>query len=378
MRAITALLITAFVASAMASGPSVRAQEAVPETPSELRDFRLDKPSTQPQAETQPSPMPGPLVAPPPPAVRTQTQPEPSTRRTEKTVEPTRRDSAQTDTRSTNTTDTEPEATPEEVLSPLEAKPPSTLPAPVIATEVERDKPALPYWQIAAALAALGLLAMIAFWVRRIRGTAPEYVSDLPELQPEPVMDVEPTPTITPDSSSTPTLAVAAEPIRNAIIAIRFVPEKATVTFATLTIKGQLQVSNEGTAGVHDMQLRAGLISASHQQQEAASQFFSTARNIIPNSMGNAKAGETIGMELELLVSLSEMQSFPLGDQRLLVPIILATIEYRTDDQTTPQHAEIACMIGRESTPPKAKMGPLRLDLGPRSFAPLGARPLYT
>jgi hypothetical protein len=67
-----------------------------------------------------------------------------------------------------------------------------------------------------------------------------------------------------------------------------------------------------------------------------------------------------------------------LGDQRLMVPIILATLQYRVDGQPNPLRAEMAHMIGREANPPKPKMGPLRLDLGPRSFAPLGTRPLYT
>jgi hypothetical protein len=34
-------------------------------------------------------------------------------------------------------------------------------------------------------------------------------------------------------------------------------------------------------------------------------------------------------------------------------------------------------MVGREANPPQPKMGPFRLDLGPRRFASLGQRPLF-
>ncbi len=164
--------------------------------------------------------------------------------------------------------------------------------------------------------------------------------------------------------------------MRQADIKIDFIPERATITFATLTIKGQLQISNEGQADAKDMELRAGLISASHQQQQVVELFFGTSHDITPNKLGEAKAGERIGLDLELSVPLSEMHSFPLGDQRLIVPIILATLQYRGGDKAGPLRVDLASMIGREATPPQPKMGPLRLDLGPRSFAPLGTRPL--
>ena len=156
-----------------------------------------------------------------------------------------------------------------------------------------------------------------------------------------------------------------------------FIPEKATISFATLTVKGQLRLTNTGDAPTKGMELRAGLISAGEQQGHAINAFHSASSDIKPQALGEAKPGETIAMSMELSVPLSEMQSFTLGEQRLMVPIMVANVAYRDSGEATADIVRIACMIGREATPPVPKMGALRLDLGPRSFAPLGQRPLY-
>lgn len=159
-------------------------------------------------------------------------------------------------------------------------------------------------------------------------------------------------------------------------VSILFIPEKATISFTTLTVQGQLQIANESKVPAKNMELHAVLLSASERQQEAMASFFDDPTQIAPNALGEAKPGERLALSLELSVSLSEMQSFPLGDLRLLVPILVANLSYSGADGRK-EEARLACMIGREAKPPKPKMGPLRLDQGPRSFAPLGQRPVY-
>jgi hypothetical protein len=373
MRAKNALSTIIFIVVALTSGTSVSAQETVPDTPPELRDFRLDEPRPQPQPETQPQPSAEPTVTAPPPVVATR----PETRQ----LEPTRRAQPQPDTASNNVptveiapaepATSEPVASEDEMLPAPQADvaPAAAEPTPAaVSTE-----PAFDYWQIAVGLAAIGALAAIAWFFRRRRaGPIEQTVVTAAAIEPEPAPDIVAAPV------KTPVVKAAPKPKKQPDIKIDFIPEKATITFATLTIKGQLQISNEGQADAKGMELRASLISASHQQREATELFFGTSLDMTPNAMGDAKAGEKLGVALELSVPLSEMHSFPLGDQRLMVPIILATLQYRVDGQPNPLRAEMAHMIGREANPPKPKMGPLRLDLGPRSFAPLGTRPLYT
>ena len=123
------------------------------------------------------------------------------------------------------------------------------------------------------------------------------------------------------------------------------------------------------------MQLRAGLISASANQAKVIADFHRNAASLQTEPLGETQAGDRFAMAIELSVPLTELHSFPLGDQQLLVPIVIASLSY-TDGSARQERASVACMIGREATPPQLKMAPLRLDLGPRSFAPLGQRPV--
>lgn len=153
-----------------------------------------------------------------------------------------------------------------------------------------------------------------------------------------------------------------------------FVPDNAVLSLANLVVRGQLQVANEGTDIIQGLALRAVLIAASTQQQHAIESFFADPRQIAPSPAGALNAGERIGLTLELSVALNEMQTFVLGDRTLLVPIMLAHLSY--DNAAPEQEARLVTMIGREANPPTPKMGPLRLDLGPRTFSQLGQRPL--
>jgi hypothetical protein len=154
-----------------------------------------------------------------------------------------------------------------------------------------------------------------------------------------------------------------------------FTPEKATISFTTLTVKGQLQIANDGTSPAKNLELRAVLLSASGRQQEAMRSFFVDHATIAANPLGEAKPGERLALSLELSVSLGDMQAFSMGDWRLLVPILVANLGY-TDVDGEKNEVRLACMIGREAKPPKPKLGPLRLDQGPRSFGHLGQRPV--
>ncbi len=153
-----------------------------------------------------------------------------------------------------------------------------------------------------------------------------------------------------------------------------FVPDNAVVSLANLSIRGQLQVANEGPDIIEGLTLRAVLIAASAQQQQAIESFFAHPGRIPPSSVGTLNPGERIGLTLELSVALHEMQTFVLGDKTLLVPILLAHLSY--DNAVQHEGAQLVTMIGREANPPTSKMGPLRLDLGPRTFGQLGHRPL--
>lgn len=367
---------------------AVQAQDAVPETPPELRDFRLDQPQSQPQSQPQPTAQPTPQAE-PPPVVRTlpDTATEQSAPANRTVPAPRRAEVPQQSapSASAGNEDAPPEPVAEDTARPDASADPVV---PVASDAVAAPTPAPSDSNIgllsviATAIAAIAFLAFL--WLRRRRHQA----ADVAETTETHAIDAL-TPTGDKAEEKLSEQAAHAEPkpapeLKQPApavpgdVTIAFYPEKATVSFTTLTVQGQFQISNAGETAIRDMQLRAVLLSASSQQQSAVEIFFAKPGQIPKNPLGDAKPGERLGLSLELSVPLNEMQTFPLGEQQLLVPIIVASLSYSDDQGNHAGEARLANMIGREAQPPQPKMGPLRLDKGPRSFAPLGQRPIYT
>lgn len=343
------------------------AQEAVPETPPELRDFRLDPERPAPQ------PVPQPEVQPPPVAPAEEITPQPNPpRNAAREVSPTRQP-----TRAT--TDAEPTA-PSEVVSPqteILPKPDAELvtpatksTAPIAATPTASTASSgMSMWQIAMAiLVALALIGGWLFYRKRREMTVGE--TTIAPTQPSIIL---PTPDFAPAPETAPVIADIAKRPR---LSLEFIPEKATLGFSALTLKGQLRIVNDGDAPAVDMQLRATMISASQRQKETIAAFHGGAIPITPNSLGEAKIGERLALDIEMSVPVKELDSYVVGEKKIFVPVMLANLAY--DWEGGSDNVTMAWMVGRESEPQQPKMGPLRLDLGPRSFAPLGQRPIYT
>ena len=362
MRATIAFAVAIAALSLTLADRSVLAQDVAPETPPELRDFRLDRPSVQPAA--QPTVEPAPVTSPPATATVPDSEmpartPAPTPRRTPSPVASTTVSEAPIG----DTAGVPPVATRDMVTvddQAIEEARPRPLAVPP-------SFPSSQYWgQIVGGLGLIGIV-LIVFLFRRSRKRAvqSDNVEELVTAAEPPIASVP---------VQTATKAVQLNPR----LTIDFIPEKASISFTALTIKGELHIINESDSAAKNMQLRAALISASADQEAEISGFHHAAPDTQPQSLGDAQAGERIGMGIELTVPLADLQSFPLGNQRLFVPIIVGNIAYSDEAGTVFETAKIACIIGREANPPKPRMAPLRLDLGPRSFSPLGQRPLLT
>ena len=365
MRAPKVLSIALAMFAILAAESVTFAQDAIPETPPELRDFRLDPQRPAPQPQTEPT-TERPAI-PPQPAVSTlpeQETPQPRSQPQQQSAEV--RPAAQAPITPPEQTKAEPQL---DIAEPAILDEVTEEIAPKTEPVTETPANAAADWQIVAVLGFIAILLLGVYWLRRRRKivsmtdatiTEPNYIKAAEHREPDLIIAV-------------PKQASISKKPR---IILDFIPEKATVSFTTLTIKGQLRLINEGDAVAKEMELRVGLISASPQQDDAIKAFNADAANIPPEAIGDATSGERIGMAIEISVPLSEMQSFPLGDQRLFAPIMVANLSYRGSSKGSTKIAHISCMIGREANPPASKMRPLRLDLGPRSFAPLGQRPL--
>lgn len=384
------LLFFANLGTAFVAAPAL-AQDAVPETPPELRDFRLDQPREQapPQPAPQQTAPQEPSVTPPEartPPETARPAPSPVRQRPQEAI-PQSPDAASSRSDASAPDQEvapviEPEATDDSSVAPQPNLDQAPVPPPATERATVWNLPLL--IGILVALLMLGLLGYILR--RRRRDNWPSVEADasgeIAEPAPSQSIPASPPAKVNQDPVLPPAMATAPVTSQKSAqtggdISILFVPEKATISFTNLTVQGQLQIANVGKLPARDMQLRAVLVSASSEQQRAIDSFFADPAQIAPNALGETKPGERLGLSLELSVPLSEMQTFPVGEQLLLVPILVASLSYAQDDGEK-FTANLACMIGREAQPPKPKMGPLRIDKGPRSFAPLGQRPVYT
>ena len=343
---------------------SAVAQDALPETPPELRDFRLDpeRPAPQPTPNTEAQPPP---VA---PTLEPQSQ-SPAPRDRAGTATPTRQPSpsiADADRSTTN------EADPPSADIAVEPKTEAVVPplqdtAPIAETPTPTTAPsAIAWWQIAAAL--LAALSVLGGWLFLRKGRKKNVEkADFDFAEPVAAQPLA--------STALQVAPPIAKNARRPRLSLEFIPDKATLGFSALTLNGQLRVVNEGDAYASDMQLRATMISANRRQKETIAAFHGGAIPITPNPLGEANAGERLAVDIEMSLPVNELDSYSVGERKIFVPVMLVNIAYAWDGGN--DDITMAWMVGRESEPQQPKMGPLRLDLGPRSFSPLGQRPIY-
>jgi hypothetical protein len=401
--AATAVLLAAAFGGA-AGMDAAGAQDVAPETPPELRDFRLDpeKPKSAPGPSAGPSAEPiiePPNIAPSPgsapvrvpvraPVIRTPAS------RTPAVAAPVREiPAAAAPAPEVSPEVTAPAPTAAQQSAPQAMPDAAIADAPRDGAEPGEGEPGgdlwTPLWTqwkwLLAALIGVFSAALLAFILYRRRAPRVDAAAEgdaVPVIPLEPAEDertahVMP---VTPDPMPAPP-APAAAPNRPQLD-ISFVPAKASISLTNLTITGQLRIVNAGGGDAGAMQLNAAIISANEAQEEMIAAYFSgdAGPGQEPGKeLGTAKAGERIALDLDLMIPLSELRTFGFGTQKLLVPIVLARVTYQwgAADAMQSDEARLSCLIGREATPPTAKMGALRLDKGPRSFASIGQRPVF-
>jgi archaellum component FlaG (FlaF/FlaG flagellin family) len=245
------------------------------------------------------------------------------------------------------------------------------------------DLPRRWIWLGLLALAAMIGAVIVAAWIIRNGKKKPSYpAAGLLESDAENIgYETEPTAPLAPVAapslpSQGPRTPQAATRTKRAQLEMAFVPGKATISLANLTIEGKLYIENIGDAPAKSMQLRAAIISAGETQDVEIEKFFKL-DDSDSEQLDGAEIGEKIALDLNSAVPLSEITVFASGVQKLLVPIILVRISYQWGTEGQASDVQLSCLIGREASPPKPKMGALRLDLGPRSVGSLGQRPIF-
>jgi hypothetical protein len=362
--------------------------------PRALQNFnlsgRVTRPADQPAA-TAPAPAPATQApARPPPAVRRATSATPTVRT--EADQPRRATVASVDKAPPPASSMQalPQPTPSgSVTVPLPqlgsnatpsatpaASSPGFAPEPKSGSLAPSHGPGLLPWLLAAI--ALGTGGLFLFWRSRSREAfagGPRVDSfTAPEPAPQPIPQPAPRPAPAPPPRATvpaPSIPGTVSTRLRPWIEIGFQPVRCIVDDAQIAIEFEAELFNSGSAAARAVLAEASLFNAGPNQDEELGLFFA-------NPVG---AGERIvelpplkrvALGSKVVVPLAQVQRYDIGGKQVFVPVIAFNALYRWsggEGQTSASY-----LVGRGTN--SEKLGPFRLDLGPRVFRGLAARVL--
>jgi hypothetical protein len=263
-------------------------------------------------------------------------------------------------------------ATPAAIARPGFAPPADPAPAPF---EPE-DKVLLWPWLLLALVIGAGGAALL--WRRRSREAfagGPQVDAFVaPEPQPAaraaaPKPAPPPPPHVAPPEPPKP-VGIVSSRLRP-WLDLTFAPIGCIVDDDRVTIEFEIQLSNSGSAPARDILVEASLFNAGANQEQDIGAFF--ARPLGQGERIEVMAPlQQVSIRTSLVAPRQNIQIFEVGGRKVFVPLAAFNVLYRLPSGSGQTSA--AYLLGRETK--SDKLGPLRADLGPRTFTGLGIRPL--
>ena len=382
----------ALAAGALALGawPALAQQAPAPTTntsavdtigPRELQNFSLN--GTVTRAADQPvavSPRTRPARAEPKPAAATAEQTPPSEAPAVASPKPRRpavTTLAQTQSARTPPAETAADTSPSLVLPQIATATPaaSTHPPTLVADPVPpgtlstEHKFALMPWL----LAALALGAGGAFLFFRSRGreafAAGPHIDAFQAPAPAPAPRPTPAPPAAAPKPATPASTGIVSTRLRPWVEIGFQPVRCVLEPEKITVDFEIELSNSGSVPARAVLVEASLFNAGPDQDEQIAAFFAK-----PVSGGDRidilPPMQRMALRTQISVPTEQMTAYELGGRPVLLPMIAFNAVYKWgagDGQTSASY-----LLGRDTK--SDKMGPFRLDLGPRIFRGVGAR----
>jgi hypothetical protein len=263
--------------------------------------------------------------------------------------------------------------------SPVTAAGLASSPAETLTSD--RKPPILP-WLIAALVLAGG--AIFFLWRRRPREAYAGAEFDLFTPEPETVAPAPaPVPSPPPAPRNVVSTAFRAPPAAPAgLVSSRLRPSleidvkplRCVVDDQEVTIEFELELFNAGTAPARAIHAEASIINASATQDQDLAAFFANA-SPTPDRLDIIPPMKRIALTSRVVAPRSAIQEYELAGRKTFVPLIAFNAVYQWSGGGSAQ-TSAAYLVGRETK--SDKLGPLRLDQGPRDFRSLAAHVLPT
>jgi len=176
-----------------------------------------------------------------------------------------------------------------------------------------------------------------------------------------------------------PSVPPPAAPASNGLVASRlrpwldisFEPLRCVVEDQQVTFEFQLALQNTGTGPARNVLIEACMINASPTQEEEINNFF-----VNPAGKGERIAAipplKSVELRPRVVVGVDQLRILDAGGRKVFVPLLAFNALYRWgsgEGQTSGVY-----LLGRDNK--GDKLAPFRLDLGPRLFRGVEARPL--
>ena len=151
-------------------------------------------------------------------------------------------------------------------------------------------------------------------------------------------------------------------------------PLRCVVDDQEVTIEFELELFNAGTAPARAIHAEASIINASATQDQDLAAFFANA-SPTPDRLDIIPPMKRIALTSRVVAPRSAIQEYELAGRKTFVPLIAFNAVYQWSGGGSAQ-TSAAYLVGRETK--SDKLGPLRLDQGPRDFRSLAAHVLPT
>lgn len=260
----------------------------------------------------------------------------------------------------------------------------STAAAPAFTPPVEsttgtlapaHDFPVVPWLLAALALAAGGAFL---FWRNRSQAAlagGPKIDLFSAEPQPIPAPAPAPRPAPPPPRAAEPAPALRPSGIVSTglrpWVEVAMQPLRCILTDDAVTVEFELDLFNSGSGPARDIHVAAALVNAGESQDQALASFFAQ-RPGPGERIQVIEPLKRVTFATQIVTARNQIQVLEMGGRLVFVPILAFNANYGWGSKTG--QTSVSYLLGRDGK--GEKLAPFRLDLGPRLFRTVGARPL--
>lgn len=206
----------------------------------------------------------------------------------------------------------------------------------------------------------------------------PASAKEAGSTSPLQLREVASAPSIRPRHDPVPAPPPPDVPQTRAWLEIELRAERAAATLEEATVDFELVIRNTGATTAEDVSVNARMFNAGADQDREIGTFFETrGAERRTFSLPPVPPGGSGVIRGTVAMARSEMQAVRFEERLLFIPVVGVNAVYRWAAPSGQEQGQTSrsYVIGRELGEAQEKMGPFRLDLGPRVYRTVGQRP---